>query len=312
VAANGGTGILIYNWSNGVNNDSINNLQGGIYLVSVTDNNACLFVDTFNVGGQNNMIFGTVTNNELCGQSGTGVSSISISGGTAPFSYLWSTGSTSQTISNLTAGSYTATVTDVSGCTTTGTTVVSTPLVPLLNAIVLPTNSIDTVLTWNTTTYISSGINQTILGVDYQWIGQGPGYLGFGDSTLNATYINPNLAGNYNIILIATSNDGCITTDTILIEVDLVDPDIPNAFSPNGDGINDVFQVVDLDKTLLIEFKIFDKWGQLIYDNASEGAWDGTYMGVKQNRDAYIYVISWNSPLGGEQITKRGQVLLLR
>lgn len=63
-------------------------------------------------------------------------------------------------------------------------------------------------------------------------------------------------------------------------------PAIPTAFSSNnGDDINNTFFVLDLDKSLLREFKIFNRWGQLVFDDVSLGYWDGKYKGVDQPRD---------------------------
>jgi gliding motility-associated-like protein len=84
------------------------------------------------------------------------------------------------------------------------------------------------------------------------------------------------------------------------------------AFSPNGDGNNDVFEVVNLDKALLTSFVIYNRWGVVVYDNSVEGSWDGTFKTEQQPREVYIYVISWKNPFGGNDITKRGSITLLR
>jgi hypothetical protein len=60
-----------------------------------------------------------------------------------------------------------------------------------------------------------------------------------------------------------------------------------------------------------LEFKIFNKWGQLVYDDL-DGIWDGSYQGVMQPRDVYMFVISWKRPFDNEIITKRGQLTLLK
>jgi gliding motility-associated-like protein len=90
-------------------------------------------------------------------------------------------------------------------------------------------------------------------------------------------------------------------------------PKIPTAFSPNnGDNINNTFYVMDLDKSLLKEFKVFNRWGQLIFDDLSLGYWDGKYKGVDQPRDVYLYIISWKLSSDDNLVVKRGSITLLR
>lgn len=98
--------------------------------------------------------------------------------------------------------------------------------------------------------------------------------------------------GNYNVRLIATSNGGCMDTSYVPVEVI---PEftvfIPNAFTPDGDGLNDVFYVYGEEITE-INLKIFDRWGNLIFesDNKNQG-WDGRANGGQEiaQQDVYVY-----------------------
>ena len=114
------------------------------------------------------------------------------------------------------------------------------------------------------------------------------------------------------MIISATSADACVSTDTLTLTVNPAsDPKIPNAFSPNNDGTNDIFRVVDLNVQYLKEFKVYNRWGKLVYDNL-QGSWDGTFNGTEQPREAYLYIISWQLPSDPNPVLNRGTVTLLR
>jgi gliding motility-associated-like protein len=88
---------------------------------------------------------------------------------------------------------------------------------------------------------------------------------------------------------------------------------IPNAFTPNGDGKDDVFRMVNQQFVKLIDFSVFDRWGKLVYHNtynAKEG-WDGKYNGVPQDMGVYFYSIIIETP-DGKNKTFKGDVTLIR
>jgi gliding motility-associated-like protein len=93
---------------------------------------------------------------------------------------------------------------------------------------------------------------------------------------------------------------------------------IPSAFSPNGDGKNDVFYVLGGPVGLVIrEFTVFNRWGQLVFQahdapagNPSFG-WNGQDHGSAVPADAYVYIIAVRLPSGTEQLFK-GTVLVVR
>ncbi len=113
---------------------------------------------------------------------------------------------------------------------------------------------------------------------------------------------------------VTVSVDGCSTTDTIVVNNDCY-LDIPNVFSPNGDGINDFFIPRPLMAKGLLTFKmqIYNRWGQLIFEsNNIEGrGWDGNYNDVAQPEGVYIYLIDATFK-DGEREHKQGNITLLR
>lgn len=87
---------------------------------------------------------------------------------------------------------------------------------------------------------------------------------------------------------------------------------IPNAFTPNNDGTNDAFKIQNFSIQKLIEFKVFNRWGTILYETANAGeGWDGTYHGKPQPMGVYGYVIRIAYPDNIVE-TYKGTVTLLR
>jgi gliding motility-associated-like protein len=109
---------------------------------------------------------------------------------------------------------------------------------------------------------------------------------------------------------------GCFTgqsTFTVHIEP-LSSIDVPTAFTPNGDGVNDVVYVAGWGIKKLLYFKIFNRWGELVFetDDITVG-WDGTYRSVPQNTETYVYEAAVEPFIdGGKPVVKKGAIKLLR
>jgi len=87
---------------------------------------------------------------------------------------------------------------------------------------------------------------------------------------------------------------------------------MPNAFTPNGDKINDVFRIAPDNKNRLLSFRIYNRWGKLVFQsaNAADG-WDGTYKSEPLGTDTFIYMVEMIT-LSGKRVTKKGYITLLR
>jgi hypothetical protein len=122
-SVSGGTQPYAYNWSNGSTTQDVGTLTAGSYSVTITDANGCTKISSITLT-QPNLLTNTLTSpvlnggfNLTCNGGSNGSVSNAVIGGTQPYAYSWSNGSTTQNISNLTAGSYTLTITDANGCT---------------------------------------------------------------------------------------------------------------------------------------------------------------------------------------------------
>ena len=117
------------------------------------------------------------------------------------------------------------------------------------------------------------------------------------------------LVNTYYIINVL-NNDGCSASDTALVKV-VNNIKIPNAFSPNGDGINDYWEIKDLNGINSVTVYIFDRNGQKVYDySGSNIAWDGKYGGQPVPVGTYYYIVKLNDELRSQ--TYSGWILLMR
>lgn len=192
VTATGGTAPYQYKIGNGpwVNSNIFSNLSAGIYTIMVRDANACQFTLTVSVSQPTILTADADSTRISCNGGNNGTAFVSfINGGTAPYTYVWNNGQTGSSISNLSIGSYTATITDANGCTVSAGTVVTQPAAITLSATVTPVTcnggnngSIDLTVTGGTLPY------------SYLWsngfAGQDPQGLTVGTKTIAVTDTN--------------------------------------------------------------------------------------------------------------------------
>ena len=116
-----------------------------------------------------------------------------------------------------------------------------------------------------------------------------------------------------NMYILEVKNEiGCKGYDTIVVNV--IVPEelrVPNAFTPNADGVNDLFYLPNLHYYQLLSIDVFNRWGQRVYSSTGNQGWDGRYEGIEQAAGTYIYVIHLIEP-GGKDVIRRGNVTLIR
>ena len=314
------SGPFSYVWSvnaSGQTTAAVTGLAAGFYSVSSTDTSGCSVVDTVTVSeppafGNINMIDTKVS----CLVDSTGSLSISLSGGVPNYTFLWSDGQSGTTAAGLAAGSYSVTVTDNNNCTLSVTDTVYNSFQPQVSPFVGQSPIIDSTVNWGDVINIDAGNDQTADTVTYFWEETTSfGLLNIDDVTAPSTTVNPQPDSNavYSVLLTATSADGCVDTASLIIRVNIDDLlGMPDAFTPNNDGFNDFFRPAGLDDQFILEFKIFNRWGQLVFDGRDTSSnWDGTYLGAEQPSEVYIYILRYQIPGQAEQILK-GEMTLIR
>lgn len=223
--ATGGVAPYTYSWSTGATTAEINNLSPGDYTVEVTDANGCTVENTvtINPGSCNNLAITTGVEDVTCNGFSDGSIISTTTGGNGPFTYSWSNGATTENINNVTAGSYTVTVTDsFTNCTAQSTVTVNEPTV--LSAGI----AVNNVLCFGEST---GSLNLTVSGgtpdYTYEWSG--------GQTIEDLTALP---AGNYSVIV--TDGNGCTTTAQAVISqpASAVTADVSST-NENGATAND-------------------------------------------------------------------------
>ena len=106
---------------------------------------------------------------------------------------------------------------------------------------------------------------------------------------------------------------GCLLEDSIHVKY-YTGPDIyvPNAFTPNGDGVNDIFRPVPVGVYTMNYFRVYNRYGQMVYQSANAGqGWDGTIKGLPAPADSYVWEVK-GLDYSGKSIFKKGTVVLVR
>ncbi|MEX1201771.1 MAG: PKD domain-containing protein [Ferruginibacter sp.] len=183
-----------------------------------------------------------------------------------------------------------------------------------------PKSTFDTIIVNVAQIIGSAGPSDTsvVLGQPLQLTATGGDYYSWTPPTwLNdPTIFNPLALPQDNIdyVLRVANNQGCFDLDTIRVKVFKIDPDIlvPTGFSPNKDGNNEIFKPIPIGIRSLDFFRVYNRWGQLIFSTAQIGAgWDGTYGGAEQGPGTYVWYVSGTNYLGNK-LEKKGTVVLIR
>ena len=201
---------------------------------------------------------------------------------------------------------YVALLQDSANCFTSSATVnvIAQPL-PTVNA------GANIVVPYNTSFTIAPQYSSNV--IIYQW-------LPTTNLNCNTCSITTGTALNTQTYIIkATSNNGCVAKDTLTVFVECKNANlfVPNAFTPNTDGLNDVFYAQTRGIKTIKLFEVYNRYGQKLFSvknglpNNKQFGWDGSWNGIPQLPDSYVYILEVICDLG-ENISKKASFLLLK
>jgi len=222
--ASGATGPYIFNWSNGATTSSISGLSAGTYALTVTSENGsgCSVNETVIITQPAVLNVTATVSPEAVQGAGNGSISTSVSGGTAPYSYLWSNGSTTATISNLTAGVYTVTVTDFNQCVKTATATVTSDGCPSVISQYPVQEGFET----------NFGIWNQITTDNFNWSRNS------GSTSTNRTGPSSAFQGSWYAFINAAANNGTATLESPCLNIaNTINPEFSFAYHMWGNGI---------------------------------------------------------------------------
>jgi gliding motility-associated-like protein len=245
-------------------------------------------------------ITGIVTDVSTCNPANSGAIDISVSGGTPPYTFSWSNGATSEDLNNITAGTYTVTVSDFYNCQSVATSfVVGTNIAPLS----ITANATNTSLNEGESTTLSVSSSHNI--VSYVW---SPA-TGLSDANSANPTATPTETTTYTIT--ATDDRGCTATSQITIEVFGNEIFVPNAFAPESNDLkNKTFRIFG-NGIAEISLRIFDRLGQVVYQTnsvseASNTGWDGTFGGKQLPAGVFTWELK-GKYLTGANLSYKGK-----
>lgn len=240
------TAPYTYAWSNAATIEDITGLIAGNYSVVVTDSYGCTSTNTVTVSAPAVLSVSVTSSGMIC-MGATTTMNGSSSGGTNPYSYIWSTGATTQNITASAAGTYSIVVTDSKGCTASAFTSLTQFPAPTVTLASTP-GSCSTCTNGTASATVSGGVTP----YTYQWSPSG-------NTTLNATGLVP---GNYTFC--ATDLNGCTTCSVVIVSSNnsIVEYDSP-IISVYPNPSTGEFKVQGLKTNA--ELGIYNCLGELVY-----------------------------------------------
>jgi gliding motility-associated-like protein len=310
----GGTGThffaLAFNNTTIASNNmgAFSNLTAGDYVISVTDANNCVKTANLNLAAATADEFTINTTGVSChgGDNGT-ITVIPVNVLNQPYTYVLDNG-TSQALNEFTkvnGGTHNLHITSNGGCVTDTTVTIAEPAAAVLA--IVPG---DTTMELGGTLQLNTSLSafNTDSAVLYNWsANEGMSCADCANPVVN-TYAK---STEYSVTV--TYNGSCKAVATAKVDVkgNNVAPFVPNAFTPNGDGNNDVFMVFGQGISK-IDMQIFNRWGERVFQSNNQyDGWDGTFKGQLQNTDVFVYQVT-ATYLDGRTVDTNGTVTLLR
>jgi gliding motility-associated-like protein len=320
VLATGGVGDYSYVWDNGIQTANADDLAAGTYSVTATDANGCAGETIVTLDGPEPLLAATFEESVTCYGDTDGVILVNeTSGGSEPFMYSLDGSDFNQhgLFANLAPGSYELLVQDANGCEAIFEQNIFEPAELAVNII----GDVELKLGDSTEIEAQLSVLDTSQLQQYGWT-QGAFWSPWADNgvrcdTCLERTIIPFATTKYEYLIV--DEDGCIGRDVLEVNVDKNrHVYIPNAFSPNGDGSNDVFFINASSSVLNIQFfKVYNRWGEVVFElngffaNDPNNGWNGQFKGEMLNPGVFVYHATIIY-LDGHIEFKKGDVTIMR
>lgn len=307
VVVTGGTNPYTYIWSaGGQNTQTATGLGAGNYNVTVKDSNNCTITSTLAINQPVPISIALQEKTDASCSLANGAITVVATNGTLPFSYSWESlpPVLSATIQNIPSGTYKVWAKDNKGCEASANFSISNTLPTTAFFTCTPIDTEQVLLSKAVFKFKNLSVDAKV----YEWT--------FGDA-YSSNLKNPTHTyyetGDFNVTLIS-DNGYNLCPDTFSLMVHVI-PDgavyVPNAFSPNADGANDVF-FVGGEGMEEFDMRIFDRWGNLVahFTNPKD-KWDGTIKGNLAPEGVYVYSLGVKLN-NGQREDRSGTITLIR
>ncbi|MEL6867419.1 MAG: gliding motility-associated C-terminal domain-containing protein, partial [Bacteroidota bacterium] len=302
-------GSFTYVWSNGEDTETQSDLSAGTYIVTIEDANGCQAIDSVSLDTPAPISAAIETIDISCkeGQTSGTIIINEVEGGTAPYVFgLSEDGLSEQSLfTNLQAGSYNIVIEDLKGCQENYSTSINAP-----DFLLVELGDDQTIDLGDEINLIAQSNSPNVV---FSW--SSPDSLDCLNCPINT--VAPTNGTIYTVEVIDTVSE-CTATDQIQIQVvKKRKVYIPNVFTPNADGDNDVFTIQAGDDVARVErFQVFSRWGELMHSmerfdpNDDAFGWDGFFNGKLMESGVYVYFAEL-SFVDGEVIMYKGDVCIL-
>lgn len=289
---NAGSAFSYILWSTGASTPEISVNAGGIYAVEVSNDKVCYQRDTVSVTAWPKPMVKLPKDPAFCLP---GVLLLDAGGGM--LSYEWQDGSTGQTFATSSLGTYYVKVTDTHGCSNADTTFITRQLAAPAHFVSFT----------DTAVCVGGPVRLTLNSAfaSYNW----------NNGAANTPSWLVTQPGIYTVSVI--TQDGCTGQDSVrVIDKGCVQQlYVPIAFTPNGDSKNDLFRPIAVGILDELDFRVYDRWGQLIYrTNDINGGWNGQYIDQKKTFHTNVFVWYVQYRFAGSKVMQqqKGTVVLIR
>ena len=311
VSVSGGRPDYVLEWSNNAQGTQQSNLPAGIYTLTVRDKNGCEEIRNIEITQPDPVDATFETDSVSCYGRADGRIRVLTEGGSPPFQFSLDNEHFigAPTLIGLEAGAYNVFIIDSQGCLFYGDAEVPGPGQFVVDA------GPDQTISLGDTIQITANSGNAQGAVEYVWI---PPYEGIISCQECATsYFYPQSTAIFE--LYGIDEKGCESEDLLTINVEKPRlAVVPTGFTPNGDQVNDILLVHGLPGTMVTSFKIFDRWGELVFEahdfevNDVNYGWDGTVRGRDVAGGVYIWQLEVEYPYDKETGQFTGETTLIR